>query len=65
MSVGGLGLALAGAAALHAAFGDKYAGADQVIPILAALAPGLVALLIVQFAMLGKDRAIDTVIHLN
>jgi O-antigen/teichoic acid export membrane protein len=62
VSVGGLGLALAGAAVLHAAFGDKYAGADQVIPILAALAPGLVALLIVQFAMLGKDRAIDTVI---
>ncbi len=62
VTVGALGLAVAGAAVLHAGFGGKYDGADPVIPILAALAPGLVALFIVQFAMLGKGRAADTVI---
>lgn len=55
-------LAVLGAPLLHLAFRNKYVGATQVIPVLAAIGPGLVALQVVQFALLGKNRAMDTVI---
>lgn len=62
VSVLSLVLAVFGAGLLHLAFGNKYAGANPVIPILAALGPALVLYQVVQFAALGRRRAIDTVI---
>jgi O-antigen/teichoic acid export membrane protein len=62
VSVLSLGLAIAGPGLLHLAFGNKYAGANPVIPILAALGPALVLYQVVQFAALGKLRTVDTVI---
>ncbi len=57
-----LALALWGSAALRLLFGAKYDGASPVIPILAVLGPGLVLFQVVQFALLGRGRTLDTVI---
>ena len=57
-----LALAVWGSAVLHLVFGSKYAGASPVIPLLAVLGPGLVLFQVVQFALLGRGRTLDTVI---
>jgi O-antigen/teichoic acid export membrane protein len=57
-----LGLALWGTAVLHLLFHAKYEGASPVIPLLAVLGPGLVLFQVVQFALLGRGRTLDTVI---
>ena len=59
-TVAALVVGIEGRTLIHLAFGTKYSGATVLLPLMAALAPALMLLPIVQYAVQARGRASDT-----